>query len=66
MSDLAKDFTGVLMAIVGVAILYTLVNPQNKTASVIQTTFSGFGGALSAAMGGTNVSYGNASVNALG
>lgn len=54
MSELAKDFFGVLMAIVGVAILYTLVNPQNHTAQIIQTTFSGFGGALTAAMGGGN------------
>ncbi len=52
MSDLAKDFFGVLMAIVGVAILYTLVNPQNKTAQVVGSTFQGFSGALSAAMGG--------------
>lgn len=53
MSELAKDFFGVLMAIVGVAILYTLVNPQNQTPKVIGATFSGFAGALSAAMGGT-------------
>lgn len=53
MSELGKDFFGVLMAIVGVAILYTLVNPNNATAKVIQTTFSGFGGALTAAMGGS-------------
>jgi hypothetical protein len=65
MSELGKDFFGVLMAIVGVAILYTLVNPQNHTAQVIQTTFQGFGGALTAAMGGAG-SFGNASVNALG
>lgn len=61
MSDLAKDFTGVLMAIVGVAILYTLVNPNNKTATVISTTFQGFGGALTAAMGGSNANYGTVS-----
>lgn len=53
MSELGKDFFGVLMAIVGVAILYTLVNPKNATATVIQTTFSGFGNALTAAMGGS-------------
>lgn len=64
MSELGKDFFGVLMAIVGVAILYTLVNPQNKTAAVITSTFSGFGGALTAAMGGGS-SLGSASVNAL-
>lgn len=58
MSELVKDFFGVLMAIVGVAILYTLVNPQNKTAQVVQATFAGFGGALTAAMGGNQPSYG--------
>lgn len=51
MSDIMKDITGIAMAIVGVAILYTLVNPQNKTAQVIQSATSGFGSALSAAMG---------------
>ena len=52
MSELAKDFFGVLMAIVGVAILYTLVNSKNQTPAVISATFGGFGNALSAAMGG--------------
>lgn len=61
MSDLAKDFTGVLMAIVGVAILYTLVNPNNATSKVISTTFSGFGGALTAAMGGSSSNIGTVS-----
>jgi len=36
MNDMVKDVTGVLMAIIGVAILFTLVNPNNKTSSVIQ------------------------------
>lgn len=52
MNDIVKDVTGIAMAIVGVAILYTLVNPQNKTAQVISAASSGFGTALSAAMGG--------------
>jgi hypothetical protein len=65
MSELAKDFFGVLMAIVGVAILYTLVNPSNKTAQVVQATFSGFGGALTAAMGGSP-SYGSSLGGSIG
>lgn len=52
MNDIIKDVTGIAMAIVGVAILYTLVNPNNKTAQVIQSATAGFGGALTAAMGG--------------
>jgi hypothetical protein len=52
MNELAKDFFGVLMAIVGVAILYTLVKPGNQTSQVITSTFGGFGSALTAAMGG--------------
>jgi hypothetical protein len=52
MNEIMKDVTGVAMAIVGLALLYTLVNPSNKTASVISAASSGFGGVLSAAMGG--------------
>lgn len=51
MDSIVKDVTGIALAIVGVAILYTLVNPQNKTAQVITAASSGFSGALSAAMG---------------
>lgn len=51
MNDIFKDITGVAMAIVGVAILYTLVNPQNRTAQVISSSASGFSQMLSAAMG---------------
>lgn len=61
MSDLTRDFFGVLMAIVGVAILYTLVNPANQTPAVVGSVFQGFGGALSAAMGqapGASAGYG--------
>lgn len=52
MNEIVKDITGIAMAIVGVALLYTLVNPNNKTASVIGAAGSAFGGALTAAMGG--------------
>jgi Flp pilus assembly pilin Flp len=52
MSDVIKDFTGVLLAIVSVAILYVLVAPNNQTGTVVKDTFSGFSGALTAAMGG--------------
>lgn len=51
MNEIVKDVTGIAMAIVGVAILYTLVNPQNKTSQVIQSASGGFAQALSAAMG---------------
>lgn len=53
MNDIVKDVTGIAMAIVGVAILYTLVNPNNKTAQVIGAATSGFSNALYAAMGGS-------------
>ena len=53
MNEIVKDVTGIAMAIVGVAILYTLVNPNNKTAQVISASAQGFSGALFAAMGGT-------------
>ena len=52
MNEIFKDITGVAMAIVGVAILYTLVNKQNQTPQVIQSASQGFAGALTAAMGG--------------
>lgn len=51
MNEIMKDVTGVAMAIVGLALLYTLVNPSNKTSSVIQAATSGFGSVLGAAMG---------------
>lgn len=51
MNDIFKDITGVAMAIVGVAILYTLVNPSNKTAQVISAASGGFAQSLLAAMG---------------
>lgn len=51
MNDVFRDITGVAMAIVGVAILYTLVNPQNRTAQVITSAAGGFSQMLSAAMG---------------
>lgn len=51
-NDIFRDITGIAMAIVGVAILYTLVNPKNKTAEVIDSASFGFATALSAAMGG--------------
>lgn len=52
MNDIFKDVTGIALAIVGVAILYTLVNPQNKTAQVIGAATTGFSNAITAAMGG--------------
>lgn len=58
MDGIVKDVTGIAMAIVGVAILYTLVNPRNQTSQVIQSSGNAFANALSAAMGGgTSGSY---------
>ncbi len=51
MNDIMKDLTGIAMAIVGVAILFTLVNPRNKTSQVIQASTGGFATMLGAAMG---------------
>lgn len=51
MDSIMRDVTGIAMAIVGVALLYTLVNPQNRTAEVIQSASGGFAQALGAAMG---------------
>lgn len=52
MNDIMKDVTGVAMAIVGVAILYTLVSSKNQTPAVINAVSQGFAGSLTAAMGG--------------
>ncbi len=52
MNEIFKDVTGVAMAIVGVAILYTLVNRNNNTSQVISSASTGFASALTAAMGG--------------
>lgn len=52
MDKIMDNATGIAMAIVGVAILYTLVNPNNKTAQVIGAATGGFSNALTAAMGG--------------
>ena len=49
--NLFRDVTSIAMAIIGVAVLYTLVNPRNKTADVIQASGAGFSQALATAMG---------------
>ena len=54
MDNIMRDVTGVAMAIIGVALLYTLVNKNNDTASVISAATGGFSNALMAAMGGGN------------
>lgn len=51
MNDIMKDITGIAMAIVGVAILFTLVNPRNATSQVITSSTNGFATLLGAAMG---------------
>lgn len=55
MDDIVKNVTGIAMAIVGVAILYTLVNPNNQTSAVIGAAGNAFAGSLTAAMGGGTV-----------
>jgi hypothetical protein len=52
MSELTRDLTSVLMAVVGVAILATLVSQRNQTSQVIGAASSGFASILSVAMGG--------------
>lgn len=49
--NIFRDITSIALAIVGVAVLYTLVNPRNKTAQVVQASSTGFATALAAAMG---------------
>ena len=46
-----KDVTAIALAIVGVAILYTLVSPRNKTTQVVAASGNAFAQAISAAMG---------------
>ena len=58
MSDIMRDVSGIAMAIIGVAILYTLVNPNNKTSDVIKAASGGFSNALATAMGGGGVASG--------
>lgn len=58
MNDIMKDMTGIAMAIIGVAILYTLVNPDNKTAQVLGAATQGFGNVLGVAIG-NNKSFSN-------
>lgn len=50
-NEIFKDISGIAMAIIGVAILYTLVNPQNRTAQVIGAASTGFSTSLATAMG---------------
>lgn len=60
MNQIFSDVTGIAMAIVGVALLYTLVNPRNQTPAVIQAASGGFATALSAAMGNNTNTFGGA------
>lgn len=61
MNEVMKDVTGIAMAIVGVAILFTLVNPRNKTSEVIGAASGGFATMLGAAMGNSSNNYGSGS-----
>lgn len=51
MDSIMRDVTGIAMAIIGVAILYTLVSPRNQTGTVIRQAASGFSQVLGTAMG---------------
>jgi PRD1 phage membrane DNA delivery len=52
MNDIMRDLTSVAMAIVGVAILATLVSQKNQTSQVIGAATGGFANVLGVAMGG--------------
>lgn len=58
-NDIFKDITGIAMAIIGVAILFTLVSPRNRTAQVIGAASGGFSQALGTAMGASVTGSGN-------
>lgn len=58
MDGIMNNVTGILMAIIGVAILYTLVSPRNQTSQVIRAGAGGFSQALATAMGGSTVGAG--------
>lgn len=58
MNEIFKDITGIVLAIVGVAMLYTLVNRNNQTPEVISSAARGVSSMLTAAMGGGGNSLG--------
>lgn len=58
MGDIMRDVSSIAMAIIGVAILYTLVSPNNQTSKVIGAASTGFSNALATAMGGGGTSSG--------
>lgn len=49
MSDIVEAAVTIALAIIGVAILATLVSPKAKTSEVIQASASGFSNALAVA-----------------
>ncbi len=53
MDGIMKDLTGVLMAVVGVAIIAVIVSNKNQTSQVISSASSGFASILGVAMGGS-------------
>lgn len=52
MNEVMKDVTGIVMAIVGVALLTVIVSQRNQTSQVITAATSGTANLLSVAMGG--------------
>ncbi len=54
MSELGKDITGIITAIIGVAILFVLVSPNNRTSTVIRQSGASISQMLGVAMGLNN------------
>lgn len=54
MDEIIKDATGVMMAVVGVAILAVIVSKNSNATGVIGSASSGFAQVLSVAMGGAS------------
>lgn len=51
MNDIMRDLTAIATAIIGVAMIAVLVRRDSKTAEVIRSAGSAFGGVLGVAMG---------------
>jgi PRD1 phage membrane DNA delivery len=55
-NDIMRDVTAVAMAIIGVAILTTIVSQKNQTTQVLGAATKGFADVLGVAMGGASQS----------
>ncbi len=52
MNDFMKDIVAIATAVIGLAIIATLVRYGTQTSNIITSSTSGFANVLSAAMGG--------------